>query len=179
MLRTLRKQDESSASSDEEDAQHPYGHHRKRRLVRKHPNKHHEGDRKRWRDAVTERERKRYEGVWAANKGFHYSFTVEEQELMRTAPNHQRTKELKMAVNDQVSNMVVRDIWSRSRLPSNVLETVWDLVDHDMVGRLNKEEFVVGMWLIDQRLKGRKLPVKVTDSVWMSVRAIHGIKVRK
>ena len=35
-----------------------------------------------------------------------------------------------------------------------------------IVGRLTKEEFVVGLWLIDGRLKGKKLPVKVSDSVW-------------
>jgi hypothetical protein len=59
------------------------------------------------------------------------------------------------------------------------LESVWDLVDQNAVGRLDKIEFVVGLWLIDQRLKGRKLPVKVTESVWASVRGLHGIKVRK
>ncbi|KAF2165214.1 hypothetical protein M409DRAFT_67473 [Zasmidium cellare ATCC 36951] len=177
MLHTLRKKDDSS--SDSESDPHPYAKHRKKRLVRKHPNKHHEGDRKRWRDAVTERERKRYEGVWAANKGMHYSFTYEEIHFFERAPDHPRTKETKTAVQDQVSNLVARDIWLRSRLPPAVLETVWDLVDHDSVGRLHKEEFVVGMWLIDQRLKGRKLPTRVTETVWASVRGIQGIKIKK
>ncbi|KAK4505369.1 hypothetical protein PRZ48_003332 [Zasmidium cellare] len=177
MLHTLRKKDDSS--SDSESDPHPYAKHRKKRLVRKHPNKHHEGDRKRWRDAVTERERKRYEGVWAANKGMHYSFTYEEAEFFKRAPDHPRTKETKAAVQDQVSNIVAREIWLRSRLSPAVLETVWDLVDNDRVGRLHKEEFVVGMWLIDQRLKGRKLPTKVTETVWASVRGIQGIKIKK
>lgn len=177
MLHTLRKKDGSSSDSDSDP--HPYAKHKKKRLVRKHPNKHHEGDRKRWRDAVTERERKRYEGVWAANKGMHYSFTYEEIRFFDRAPDHPRTKETKAAVQDQVSNIVARDIWLRSRLPPAVLETVWDLVDNDSVGRLHKEEFVVGMWLIDQRLKGRKLPTKVTETVWASVRGIQGIKIRK
>ena len=177
MLRTLRHHEESV--SDSEDEYHPYGKHRKKRLVRKHPNKHHEGDRKRWRDAVTERERKRYEGVWAANKGIHYSFTPDEQRLFQREPAHDRTLEMKKAVNGQVSNLLVREIWSRSRLPRTELEMVWDLVDHESVGRLYKEEFVVGMWLIDQRLKGRKLPVKVSESVWASVRSLQGIKIRQ
>jgi len=55
---------------------------------------------------------------------------------------------------------------------------VWELVDRSKVGALDREEFVVGMWLIDQRLKGRKLPVKVSGSVWNSVRGIYGIKVK-
>ena len=178
MLHTLRKV-ETDEDEDPGNELHPYSKHKKKRLVRKHPNKHHEGDRKRWREAVTERERKRYEGVWAANKGMHCSFTIEEQDFFDHAPQLQATLDAKDAVNDQVSNIIVRDIWSRSRLPDTVLETVWDLVDNDLVGRLSKDQFVVGMWLIDQRLKGRKLPIRVSDSVWASVRGLQGIKIRK
>nr|POE55623.1 increased rdna silencing protein 4 [Quercus suber] len=177
MLSTLRKI-ESSESEDEEE-NHPYGKHKKKRLVRKHPNKHHEGDRKRWRDAVTERERKRYEGVWAANKGLHISFTPEEEARFRRTPNSDATLTDKVAINECVSSLVTRDIWTRSRLPESTLETVWDLVDHECIGRLSKAEFVVGLWLIDQGLKGRKLPVRVTDSVWASVRTLQGIKIKK
>ena len=80
-------------------------------------------------------------------------------------------------LNSHVSNFIVRDVWTRSRLPTGVLEEIWELVDREQLGRLGKEEFVVGMWLIDQRLKGRKLPVKVRESVWRSARGIHGLKV--
>jgi hypothetical protein len=76
-----------------------------------------------------------------------------------------------------VLNLVVREIWSRSRLPEVILGQVWDLVDHQHIGLLIREEFVVGMWLIDQFLKGHKLPVKVRDSVWDSVRHVTGIKL--
>lgn len=156
---------------------HPYGKHKKKRLVRKHPNKHHEGDRKRWRDAVTERERKRYEGLWAANKGLHCSLSRDEEITFRKIPSQRiQAQEL---LQDQISNIVAKDIWTRSRLPDSTLEMVWDLVDNDNVGRLGREEFVVGMWLIDQRLRGRKLPVKVSESVWASVRSLQGIKIRK
>lgn len=179
MRHTLRNEESESSSDDDEEGLHPYGKHKKKRLVRKHPNKHHEGDRKRWRDAVTERERKRYEGVWAANKGLHCSFTIEEQMTFKKSPNSQQTSNTKEAAADQVSNIVVRDIWNRSRLPPFELENVWDLVDSTSTGRLGKEEFVVGMWLIDQRLKGRKLPVKVSETVWASVRGLQGIKIRK
>lgn len=44
---------------------------------------------------------------------------------------------------------------------------------------LNKEQFVVGLWLIDQRLKGRKLPIRVSETVWASVKGLQGIKVKK
>jgi hypothetical protein len=49
-------------------------------------------------------------------------------------------------------------------------------VDKERKGWLGRQEFVVGMWLIDQRLKGRKIPRKVTDSVWGSA---NGVRVMK
>lgn len=119
------------------------------RIFRPHSLKHSERGRKRWRDKVTERERKRYEGVWAANKG-----------LLLHPEQH-----------DMVVNVVVRDLWSRSRLAPRLLGCIWDLVSHDAQAMaLSREEFVVGMWLIDQSLQGRKLPWKVADSVWDSVK---------
>jgi len=87
--------------------------------------------------------------------------------------------DLQAGAKDHVSGLVVRDIWSRSRLPMDILESIWNLVDGQGIGQLTRQEFVVGLWLIDQRLKGRKLPVKVGDSVWDSVRLIQGIKIRK
>ena len=126
-------------------------------LMRKHPHKHHEGDRKRYRATVTERERRRYDGVWAANRG-----------LWMDADS-----------SESVVNFVVRDIWSRSRLPNDVLADIWDLVDIDGSDRLKRNEFVVGLWLIDQRLKGRKLPTMVSESLWNSVRLLHGVKVSR
>ncbi|KAJ5620593.1 hypothetical protein N7510_004577 [Penicillium lagena] len=129
------------------------------RLIRKHPHKHHEGDRKRWRSEITEQERKRYEGVWASNKGLLIPPGMGDQSNM-------------------VLNLVVREIWGRSRLPTASLEQVWDLVDRQRIGLLGREEFVVGMWLIDQQLKGHKLPVQVPDSVWESVHHITGLRLR-
>lgn len=126
-------------------------------LMKKHPNKHHEGDRKRWRDEITERERKRYEAVWASNKGIY----------------------MPPGLEGSVCSLVVRDIYSRSRLHSDVLEEVYALMDRKQIGCLEREEFVVGLWLIDQRLKGRKLPIRVSDSVWKSVGGLSGIKIRK
>ena len=146
MRQTMR---ELQKSDDEVDHRKRKGH-----IVRKHPNKHHEGDRKRYRNQVIERERKRYEGVWAANKGL----------LMESDPGSR----------DAVLNVIVRDIWSRSRLPSDVLEEVWDLVDVRGDGKLEREEFVVGLWLIDSRLRGNKLPSKVSESMWASVRRLSG-----
>jgi hypothetical protein len=47
--------------------------------------------------------------------------------------------------------------------------TLRTLVDHDEKGKLRREEFVVGMWLIDQTLYGRKLPANaVPPEAWRS-----------
>ncbi|KAF7865317.1 hypothetical protein EAF04_006294 [Stromatinia cepivora] len=150
----------------------------KKHLVKKHPNKHNEGNRKRWRDGITERERKRYEAVWASNKGL-YPYKIDQEG---------KTVEVEDAV-DTVPGVVIRDIWERSRLGGDVLEEVWDLVEGrgyrsrlvanaKAGGRLEKDEFVVGLWLIDQRLKGRKLPGRVGSSVWGSAGGMGGIKIR-
>ncbi|KEF55752.1 uncharacterized protein A1O9_08503 [Exophiala aquamarina CBS 119918] len=157
MRHTLRNTSPDHDDKDEGVAK------RGRRHWRRHPNMHHEGDRKRWRDKVTERERKRYEGVWAGNRGVLIDRDLEYLEFD--------------GANDLVVNVVVKDIWERSRLPSDVLEEVWELVASAGAKALSREEFVVGLWLIDQRLKGRKLPVKVSASVWSSVRRIHGVKI--
>lgn len=140
----------------------------RRHLIRKHQHKHHEGDRKRWRDRVTERERKRYEGVWAANRGL---FTF--WDFSTTAFENLSKPPVEM---DAVLNIVVREVWERTRLPRNELEEVWDLVARENANNLRRDEFVVGMWLLDQRLKGRKLPMRVSQSVWASVR--HTLKIR-
>ncbi|KAF1986446.1 hypothetical protein K402DRAFT_393925 [Aulographum hederae CBS 113979] len=181
LRRTMRSDPGSSSSSED-------GHGKGRKvkhLVKKHPNKHHEGDRKRWREKITERERKRYEGVWAANKGLYLpppsrSPSANPQSRKQSAESSGSTAT--MATDDDandVAALVAREIWRRSRLNDQCLEEVWDLVDSRGVGRLSREEFVVGMWLVDQRLKGRKLPVKVGTSVWGSVRGLgaRGVKI--
>jgi hypothetical protein len=157
----MRKEKSSDSSEDEGEKYKKKGT-RIMGMRRKHPNKHHEGMRKRWRDAITERERKRYEGVWAANKGLHI-------------PEPRKQSEAESML--EVLNLVVKEIWTRSRLPEHELEEVWSLVDMRGIGRLRREEFVVGMWLIDQRLKGRKIPIRVTESVWESVRGL-GVTVK-
>lgn len=162
---TLRKEPSSSEDTDEVEKYKKKGTRIMGIKARKHPNKHHEATRRRWRDVITEPERKRYEGLWAANKGLYLPSAQE------GGPSSEDDPSL------DVLNLLVRDIWTRSRLPVHVLEEVWDLVDGRGLGRLTRYEFVVGLWLIDQRLKGRKLPVKISDSVWQSAKGIS-LKVR-
>lgn len=103
---------------------------------------------------MTDRQRRRYEAVWASNRGW------------------------LLEHSDSVANVVVCDIWRRSRLPDDELADIWDLVDRDGSGMLGRHEFVVGMWLIDQRLRGRKLHLKVSDSVWGSASSVTVMRPR-
>ena len=166
MRTTLRQP--SSDTQPTKDEKRGRKHH-----LRKHPNMHHEGARKRWRDSLTASERKRYEGVWAANKGLLHEF-----ESISPANAATRQTAGDTLPDEMVLNIVVRDIWERSRLPKDALEEVWDLVtEGDKMSYLNREQFVVGLWLVDLRLKGRKLPVRVSPSAWASVRHM-GVRVR-
>ncbi|KAL2164316.1 hypothetical protein VTH06DRAFT_3532 [Thermothelomyces fergusii] len=189
LLQTLRSP-HTSLSDDEDDRRRQLHHHRRRNKVlgggnRKHA--HHEGSRRRWRDEITPRERRRYEAVWASNRGLllrpgwavQYAAATEDGESPE--PGSRSSNNSSSSILDQsrappgrpeaelVVNVVARDIWSRSRLPADELAEVWDLVDRDGRGALTRDEFVVGMWLIDQRLRGRKIPARVSPSVWDSV----------
>lgn len=159
LLQTLRQ---PHVASDDESDKHKKSHLRK---FRGGKHSHHEGSRKRWREEITERERKRYEAVWASNRG-----------LLLTPQNVQAANNVTNDTSQCVVNIVVREIWKRSRLPQDELAEVWDLVDRKHRGMLNRQEFVVGMWLIDQRLRGRKIPHRVSDSVWGSANGVHVIK---
>ncbi|KAA8915212.1 hypothetical protein TRICI_002569 [Trichomonascus ciferrii] len=115
---------------------------------------------------VEEAERKRYEGLWATNKGIHCRYLTHIEETDDEENN--------------VHGLVVRELWRRSRLPEDILEKIWNLVDRRRIGSLDREEFLVGMWLVDQCLYGRKLPPRVDDKVWSSVSRLNvKINIRK
>ncbi|KAK4152068.1 increased rDNA silencing protein 4 [Chaetomidium leptoderma] len=192
MLQTLRSptthninnnKSKNPSQSDDEDARRrmQHEHHRRRNKVflgggnRKHA--HHEGSRRRWRDEITPRERRRYEAVWASNRGLFLKVGwglvwLEQQQQQEGEIDRGRAFDGPEA--ELVVNVVVRDIWGRSRLPADELAEVWDLVDRGQRGALGKDEFVVGLWLVDQRLRGRKIPARVSQSVWDSAGGGHG-----
>ncbi|EPX74617.1 ENTH/VHS domain-containing protein [Schizosaccharomyces octosporus yFS286] len=102
------------------------------------------------RFVIDENRRKVYEGLWAANKGY----------LLRGTDV--------AYPENYICDIVVRELWSRCGAPTSVLAYIYSLVDRSHIHMLNREEFIVGMFLIDQYLTGRKLPLKVPDSVWIS-----------
>lgn len=189
LLKTLRG---PRSLSDDEDLRLQTARHRRKHLgvvpTSKKKHAHNEGARRRWRDEMTLRQRRRYEAVWASNRGLFlkpdFAFEHPDNWHPPTTPSSSspgdserpevRQVDLARAWEgpeaDLVVNTVVRDIWSRSRLPVDELAEVWELVDRRKTGALDKQEFVVGMWLIDQRLKGRKIPTVVGEGVWESAR---------
>ncbi|ROV90312.1 hypothetical protein VSDG_08175 [Cytospora chrysosperma] len=182
MKQTLRQ---PRSLSDDEEERRP---HHKKKLIGNKKHTHHEGSRSRWRNEITEREKKRYEAVWASNRGMflarpggHAPTPAPDTDPEHApAPHGGREQPVRAEsyedLSEYVPNVVVRDIWSRSRLPEAELAEVWDLV-YGRAGRvhaaLNKPEFVVGMWLVDQRLRGRKIPTRVSDSVWDSAKGLR------
>lgn len=175
MKKTLRDQ---RPKSDDEDARRP---HHKKGLINSKKHTHHEGSRRRWREEITERERKRYEAVWASNRGLFLVLTPGSSAAQTSSDLALRDRSHE-ELSEHVASVVVRDIWSRSRLPGAELAEVWDLVyglgssaegaGPRIHGALSKSEFVVGTWLIDQRLRGRKIPPRVSDSVWSSAKGL-------
>ena len=184
LKKTLRDQ---RPKSDDEDARRP---HHKKGLINSKKHTHHEGSRRRWREEITERERKRYEALWASNRGlFLVPACLDPDHNPKTQPHTHRggggggapavRDRSHEELSEHVASVVVRDIWSRSRLPGAELAEVWDLVyglgqegGPRVRAALSKSEFVVGTWLIDQRLRGRKIPPRVGDSVWSSAKGL-------
>ncbi|KAG6252913.1 hypothetical protein E4U23_008280 [Claviceps purpurea] len=134
---------------------------------------HHEGARKRWRDQVTQRERKRYEAVWASNRGLLLLLPLPQDQVHVQVDGSTPSGPNRAHKSECVSNVVARELWKRSRLPQDELMEIWELVDRGHDGMLTRQEFVVGMWLIDQRLKGRKMPARVSESVWHSANGVR------
>ncbi|PTB66524.1 hypothetical protein BBK36DRAFT_1135445 [Trichoderma citrinoviride] len=165
LLQTLR-QPHNLPEEEEDHHHHKKGH---RALLRKGKHAHHEGSRKKWREEIRPRERKRYEALWASNRGI----LLTDTRVM--SPATSISSDLDRDVSQCVANVVVREVWKRSRLPDDELAEIYDLVDRSRTGMLSRAEFVVGTWLVDQRLKGRKVPAKVTDSVWGSA---NGVRVK-
>ena len=159
-----------SVSEDEDDKPKKGG---RKYKIRKGKHSHHEGSRKKWREEIRPRERKRYEAMWASNRGLLLPEVRNPRRASASTPVGIHEPPPDYA--NSIANIIVREIWRRSRLPEDELAEVWDAVDRDRRGMLGRAEFIVGMWLIDQRLRGRKIPTKVSDSVWGSA---NGLQVK-
>lgn len=113
---------------------------------------------------VTDNERKRYESMWVSNRHRHLNLLswwpslTGDSGAINTLPE-----------DGLILGIIVRDIWKRSNLPNSLLAEIYTKVDTRKDGTLDRKSFIVGMWLVDQCLYGRKLPNVVEQCVWDSV----------
>lgn len=106
-----------------------------------------------------------------------HSRTAAKLSAIPIGDNHNSLHNLdSVEIEQLICGSVVKRIWKRSRLPNDILEQIWNLVDFRRDGTLNRNEFLVGMWLVDQCLYGRKLPKQVDKAVWDSLGGI-GVNV--
>ncbi|ORX51001.1 hypothetical protein BCR36DRAFT_583072 [Piromyces finnis] len=61
---------------------------------------------------------------------------------------------IQIAENNLVTDATVKAIWMQSGIPKSTLAKIWTYVNRKLDGLLEKSEFIVGMYLIDQYLNG-------------------------
>ncbi|SMN19289.1 similar to Saccharomyces cerevisiae YJL083W TAX4 EH domain-containing protein involved in regulating phosphatidylinositol 4,5-bisphosphate levels and autophagy [Maudiozyma saulgeensis] len=106
-------------------------------------------------------ERRRYEAMWMSNR-FRYLTT-----LHWWPPTD--NSDILLPKDGLILSLIVQKIWQRSNLSNPLLANIFDLVDCRRDGTLDRRSFIVGMWLVDQCLYGRKLPRTIPQEVWDSV----------
>ena len=143
---------------------------KKRRSIMRSHKRHSFNEDKPWKSHVdigyvSEKERKRYEGIWVTNRNSYLELLPwwDENDLLDDEDH------TIFPQDGLILNQVVLDLWSRSNLPPQLLAQIYDKVDTRRDCTLNRQSFLIGMWLVDQCLYGRKLPKEIDQRVWDSV----------
>ncbi|KAF7322435.1 hypothetical protein HMN09_00021600 [Mycena chlorophos] len=58
-----------------------------------------------------------------------------------------------IVTGDTLAASVVRAVWCRSKLPNQILSSIWVECDPQRTGALDREAFARGMWRIDEELR--------------------------
>lgn len=58
-----------------------------------------------------------------------------------------------------------RGVFVQSQLPQNILAHVWNMCDQNQLGKLNKDQFILAMHFIAQKVKGIEVPRQVPNDV--------------
>ncbi|XP_076271389.1 EH domain-containing protein 1-like isoform X1 [Rhynchophorus ferrugineus] len=66
-------------------------------------------------------------------------------------------------INGRLSGSTVKEEFIKSKLPNTVLAKIWKLADVDRDGFLDKDEFALGMHLINVKLSGSDIPTELPD----------------
>lgn len=114
---------------------------------------------------LSENEKKRYEALYVTNR-----FTnLDLLDWWPDAIDSKSDQIFHIPDTGLILNLIVKSIWQRSNLSDTVLSKIFELVDMRKDGTLTRESFLIGMWLIDQSLLGKKIPLFIDDLVWNSV----------
>ncbi|CCE64780.1 hypothetical protein TPHA_0I02790 [Tetrapisispora phaffii CBS 4417] len=124
---------------------------------------------------ITTEERKRYEGMWVSNRYRYLSLVPWYQKMM----DGEEVEFQSLPDEGLIMNQVVKDIWLRSNLPIDLLIKIYNFVDKRRDATLDRDSFIVGMWLVDQCLYGRKLPKQIPNSVWNSTNKYNMNKITR
>ncbi|CED84168.1 Synaptic vesicle protein EHS-1 and related EH domain proteins [Phaffia rhodozyma] len=79
----------------------------------------------------------------------------------------QKTEDEKLAEREREGRLVgavVKGIWEKSRLEKETLQRIWESTDLNKQGSLNRQEFIIGMSLIDSEL-GRRRSSQMTGGM--------------
>ncbi|KYQ88923.1 EPS15 (EH) domain-containing protein [Tieghemostelium lacteum] len=60
--------------------------------------------------------------------------------------------------NEYITGTQAKELFEKYNLPNQDLHQIWDLADYNRDTRLDKHKFVIAMYLINQRRKGKELP---------------------
>lgn len=58
-----------------------------------------------------------------------------------------------------------RGVFVQSQLPQNILAHVWNLCDQNQLGKLNRDQFILAMHFIAQKVKGVEVPTQLPQEV--------------
>lgn len=61
-------------------------------------------------------------------------------------------------VHGKISGSTAREEMIKSKLPNSVLRRIWNLADIDKDGMLDRDEFAVAKFLIEQKIQGHDIP---------------------
>lgn len=64
-----------------------------------------------------------------------------------------------------IGGVEARDVFVQSGLPQPILAHVWNICDQKQVGKLNKDQFILAMHFISQKVKGVEVPSQLPPKV--------------
>jgi hypothetical protein len=68
-----------------------------------------------------------------------------------------------------ITGTIAKSLFFQTNLPQNQLAHIWRLSDVDKDGKLNQEEFLIAMHLINAAVRGIKLPNSLPSTLYQSI----------